>query len=202
VRQCKVYKDPQNPAGAPVQDHTTSHPSANSIDWDMFPYEDTQGPLLSPVISGPIDSIPDLPAKPDSVIMTTTEALIDKDGFHINCWVAGDPDVLPPATHTLCDGIPSYFRDAAMQVSLATKGHLLHCLANGQGLSTQIIDNPAPLATPDIIMAVPTYSCNGTNMSSARLSVCPSEINTSSESDVKASSDLEEGTNMQEGTDM
>jgi hypothetical protein len=91
-------KNQRRPNGEPVSDHATSYPSADGIDWDPCPYEDTQGPLLAPYISRPIDSIPNLPALPESVIMPPTEGVIREDGFHVDRWIAGVPEVLPSAT--------------------------------------------------------------------------------------------------------
>jgi hypothetical protein len=194
-------KDQRSPDGEPVPDHATSYPSADGIDWDLFPYEDTQGPLLSPDISRPIDPIPDLPVLPESVIMPSTEALIGEDGFHVDRWVAGVPDVLPPATQ-LGNVIPPTFRDTAVQVSFNSGDRLSHRPAHAEGPSMHTMENPATSATPDIVMAVPMHSCNGTDISSAGLSVHSSEIHGSSESDVEASSDMQEGTDMEEGSDM
>ena len=88
-------KDTVDISGDPRYNQATTYPSADGINWDLFPYEDTQGPLLSPDISQIHESLPRGLEHAPSVIIPSTTGLIGKDGFNIDRWTADVPPILP-----------------------------------------------------------------------------------------------------------
>ena len=104
---------------------TTSYPSADGIDWDRFPYEDTQGPLLSSGISQSENCIPNIQDTTSASVCPPTDDLVGDDGFHVYLWAAGIPDTLPSAPCPPPDPIPRLFINACIQVpSTHTGGHI------------------------------------------------------------------------------
>jgi hypothetical protein len=94
-------KDPTESFGGPEHDQATTYPSADGIDWALFSNEDTQGPLLSPHSSGAAEALADCsPPAPEPLY--STEGLIGQDGFNIERWAAGIPEMLIPH----CPSVP------------------------------------------------------------------------------------------------
>jgi len=180
-----------------VLDHKTSYPSADGIDWNLFPYEDTQGPMLSPEGSRRAGKIEKHPPQNSSTSVRGNEVLIGDEGFHIDRWMAGVPGSVP---EVVLDGPqppsssrPRSFLDASVQVSPPSPPqHHRHPPVPGPSFITARPE----VITPDIVMVDGSHSRNGTVVSSTGLSELSSGGNHDSDSD------MEEGSEVQRSSDM
>ena len=104
-------KDYPYGSGVPLDRQTMTYPSEDGINWVLYPYEDTQGPLLS---SGAPPAIHSFADGLDQPTLAHYEHCLDEDGFNIQAWSAS----LPISTRI----IPGAVRvDAGVQVPSSTQ---------------------------------------------------------------------------------
>jgi len=151
-------KDYPYGSGVPLDRQTTTYPSEDGINWALYPYEDTQGPLLS---SGAPPSIHSLADVLDQTTPAHYEDCLGEEGFNIQAWSASLPlstGILPGAARV----------DAGVQVP---------CSNHSFGLPPPIPPASAERPSPDALMAelsedivMHTISPTPTDISSGGLS--------------------------------
>jgi hypothetical protein len=223
-------KDARDISGAPAHNQATTYPSADGIDWNLFPYEDTQGPLLSPAISQRQESIPNHQDPPPPGDIPSTTQMMDQDGFNIDRWAAAVPGVVttslktlnPPPPHAVSNQVditqPALLRfaDVSVQVPSLHGPHfdthpvyhepaeLRHTRAGLPAPDHHAFASPPAghLTLPDIIMAQPNRTSSGTDISSAGLSSNSSGHVSSSSPESEAASDMDDESDVDGGSDM
>jgi len=223
-------KDTPDISGAPGHNQATTYPSADGIDWNLFPYEDTQGPLLSPAISQIQESIPTPHDPPPPCDIPSTSQMMDQDGFNIDRWAAAVPREVttplatlnPPPSHVVSNQVdftqPAllHFADASVQVPSLHGPHfdthpvyhepteLCHTRAGLPAPDHHAFASPPAghPTLPDIIMAQPNRTSSGTDISSAGLSSNSSGNVSSSSPESEGASDMDDDSDMDGGSDM
>jgi hypothetical protein len=186
-------KDGPDISGVPGHNQATTYPSADGIDWALFPYEDTQGPLLSQAESQIQESIPSAQDPPPPGDIPSTSQMIEQDGFNIDRWAAAVPGMVttpsatlnPPPSHVVFHQVAFTqppllrFADASVQVPSLHGPHVItHPVHHGAAqlcrTSPEVaaVDHdvfaPPPAGhqtLPDIIMAEPIHRTSGTDIS-------------------------------------
>jgi hypothetical protein len=223
-------KDAPDISGAPGHNQATTYPSADGIDWNLFPYEDTQGPLLSPAISQIQESMPTPHSPPPPGDIPSTSQMMDSDGLNIDRWAAAVPGVVttplatlnPPPSHVVSNQVdftqPALLRfaDASVQVPSLHGPHfdthpvyhepaeLRHTRAVFPATDHHAVASPPAghPTLPDIIMAQPTRTSSGTDISLAGLSSNSSGNVSSSRAESEGASEMEDDSDMDGRSDM
>jgi hypothetical protein len=221
-------KDSHETSGTPGHNQATTYPSADGINWDLFPYEDTQGPLLSPDISLIQDSLPRSPEHPLADIIPPTTQFIGEDGVNIDRWAAEVPGLVttnPSPAHVVDHQVAftqtrvPCFANASVQAP-SVHGRRIsdqpsyndHAgqLRPTNGVSASDVGpsasvqagHPLPQTLPDIIMGDDIHASSGTDISSAGLSSNSSGTVASSSIESEGASDMSGDSDMDGGSDM